>query len=61
MSKMPIPSNLMDAVEVAAHFNVSRTTIWRWVKSGVLPKPVKLGGLVRWRRDEIEAVTAAAA
>lgn len=51
----------MDALEVAAHFNVSRTTIWRWVKTGVLPKPVKLGGLVRWRREEIEAVTAAAA
>ena len=33
-----------------------QSTIWRWVKSGRLPKPVKLsGGTTRWLRAEVEA------
>ena len=35
---------------------VSRTTIWRWVREGRLPKPFKLGDSVTvWNLDLIEA------
>jgi predicted DNA-binding transcriptional regulator AlpA len=38
---------------------ISRTTIWRMVHSGKLPKPIKLapgrGGRLLWRREAIEA------
>lgn len=34
---------------------VSRVTIWRWVKLGVFPKPVKLGEATTvWKISEID-------
>ena len=40
-----------DAV-LAKHFGVSRSTIWRWVKTGRLQQPVKIGSNVtRWYSD----------
>jgi len=35
--------------QVAARYNVSRCTIWRWVERGQFPHPVKLSpGCTRW-------------
>lgn len=56
--KRPMPADLLTAPEVADYFNVNVSTIWRWVKKGVLPAPVRIAGSTRWRRQEIEAVTA---
>ncbi|MFP5481151.1 MAG: helix-turn-helix transcriptional regulator [Alphaproteobacteria bacterium] len=58
MSKLPLPAGLMTAREVAEHFNCNVSTIWRWLRQGILPKPVKIAGSTRWRRSEIEALTA---
>ncbi len=42
--------------EVANRYSVSRPTIWRWVKEGRFPKPIKLGiGSTRWRYSDLEA------
>lgn len=30
-------------------------TIWRNVKRGVIPAPIKVGGLTRWRMADIRA------
>jgi len=30
------------------------STVWRWVKQGILPKPVKVGGRTLWRESEIQ-------
>jgi excisionase family DNA binding protein len=57
MSKMPVPKEWMTTDELASYFSCSRSTIWRWVKSGVIPAPRRLGGLNRWRRADIEALT----
>ncbi|GHE05563.1 hypothetical protein GCM10008024_36910 [Allgaiera indica] len=56
MTKQPLPSGLMSATDVAEHFGCGISTVWRWAKIGVLPKPVKIGGSTRWRRADIEAV-----
>ncbi len=32
-----------------------RTTIYRDVAAGRLPKPIKIGGRLYWREDEVEA------
>lgn len=41
--------------QVAARLGISRPTLWRWVKDGRLPRPVKLGPAVtRWRLSDIE-------
>jgi predicted DNA-binding transcriptional regulator AlpA len=47
---------LLTAREGAAELQISEPTFWRWVKQGIVPKAVKLGGMSRWPRSEILAV-----
>ncbi len=51
---------LISDVEVADILGCSRTTVWRRVADGTLPKPVKLGGLSRFVLSEINAIVEAA-
>ena len=52
---MPTDRMLRKA-EVLSRCGVSYTTVWRWVRSGRFPAPVKIGPrAVRWRESEIEA------
>ena len=42
--------------QLSERLEVSRQTIWRWVREGNLPKPIKLGSnCTRWKLSEIEA------
>lgn len=34
-------------------FNISEPTIWQWVKSGILPKPIQVGGRSFWSASDI--------
>ncbi len=43
------------AKELAALLGVSLRQVWRLSSSGKLPKPLRLGGSVRWSLKEIEA------
>jgi len=45
----------VDANQLAEMLGLSVRTIRRLDCSGKLPKPVRIGGAVRWRRDEIDA------
>ena len=45
----------VSARELSAMLGVSLRQIWRLNSTGRLPKPVRLGGSVKWRRDEILA------
>jgi excisionase family DNA binding protein len=45
---------LAPAAVVAEMLNVSVRTLWRLNSSKAIPPPVRLGGNVRWRRDEIK-------
>lgn len=48
---------LLTDVEVGAMLGgVSRTTVWNHVKRGIIPAPIKLGGISRWPMSEINAV-----
>lgn len=40
--------------DVARMLNCSVRTVYRLTDSGRMPRPVKLGALVRWRRGTIE-------
>lgn len=42
--------------EVAEAFGVSRQTVVRWAKEGVLPKIVLPSGRFRFRREDVEAL-----
>lgn len=54
---------LLNDVETAELFGVSRPTLWRWRKTvPSFPSPVRIGPrAVRYRRADIEAFIAAAA
>ena len=39
---------------LASQMEVSRATIWRWVKEGKLPSPVKINRCTRWSEREVQ-------
>lgn len=51
---MSIENELLDVKQVAEVSNCSQRTIFRLSADGRMPKPIKLGALVRWNRTEIE-------
>jgi len=48
------PRRLIRATELAEMLSVSPRTINRMLSSGRLIPPIRLGGSVRWRLDEVE-------
>lgn len=43
----------VSASDLAKMLGVSLRQVWRLNSAGKLPKPIKLGGSVRWNRQEI--------
>ncbi|NWO07152.1 MAG: helix-turn-helix domain-containing protein [Alteromonadaceae bacterium] len=42
--------------EVSSRYKVSTKTIWRWVREGRFPRPIKVGpGTTRWREKDLQA------
>lgn len=52
------PRELLTAKDVAARLSIGVSTVWRQVKHGNLPSPIRIGGSTRWRRADIDALTA---
>ena len=48
------PRPLLTAKELAELLGVSLRSIWRRKNDGTLPKPVRLGRIVRWHRQSVE-------
>lgn len=46
-------AELLDAASVAELCGCSVRTVRRLADSGRMPRPVKLGSLIRWRRTEV--------
>jgi predicted DNA-binding transcriptional regulator AlpA len=42
--------------EAATMLSCSKSTLWRRVADGTVPRPVKIGGMSRWLQSEIKAV-----
>ena len=41
---------------LAERYSVHRVTIWRWVREGKFPSPIKLtAGCSRWRMSDVES------
>lgn len=47
---------------VKSLFSISSPTVWRWSKSGQLPKPVRIAGITGWQvgalRKTLKEITA---
>lgn len=52
--------DLLKASEAAEYLGCGVSTLWRWASKGDVPKPIKIGGLSRWRKSELEGVLEAA-
>ena len=50
---------LFDAALLARLTSRSVRSIWRDLAAGRLPRPIRLGGSVRWRRSDVESWIAA--
>jgi excisionase family DNA binding protein len=44
---------LIPVEQVGAILNVSTRTVWRLLSTKRLPEPVRIGGSVRWRLDQV--------
>ena len=54
-SKASIPCELITAVQLADLLSISERTLYRLKSTGQLPKPISLGGSVRWRLAEVRS------
>jgi len=50
-----IEAKMVRDVAVAKRYSVSRATIWRWVREGLLPKPTKIAGTTRFNLEACDA------
>jgi predicted DNA-binding transcriptional regulator AlpA len=48
------PPDFVDADELAYRLSCSKSTISSYVARGLLPKPTRIGDLVRWRWATVE-------
>lgn len=53
-SREPEQPMLLDGKQVAALLGISATTLWRYKRDKVIPAPITIGSLERWRRVDIE-------
>jgi excisionase family DNA binding protein len=51
----------VNAKQAAKLLNISQRQLWRLNSTGRLPKPIRLGHCVRWRKAELEAFIEAGA
>jgi predicted DNA-binding transcriptional regulator AlpA len=52
----PHPFRVYRPDRLALLFDVDPSTIWRWYKTGVLPEPVRIGGIHGWTHEQIKSV-----
>ena len=50
-----IENQLMTVEDIAKLLHVSVRTVWRLRRNASLPRPVKIGGGVRWRSSDVKA------
>jgi excisionase family DNA binding protein len=47
--------SLMAVDDVAAMLNCSTRTVWRFSDAGKMPRPLRIGGIRRWRKKDVES------
>jgi len=51
---------LLNASEAAEFLGCGKSTLWRWAAAGQAPAPIKLGGISRWQKSELQRLIEAA-
>ena len=50
-----MPKARLKMADLCAIYGVTRYTIWRWYRAGVIPAPIRVNRSLRWDPDEVEA------
>lgn len=45
---------LVTASQIATLMQISTRTLWRLLSGGKIPEPLRIGGAVRWRLDDVK-------
>ena len=61
MPKQSSTNYLVPATTVANEFGVSRVTLWRWERDGILPRAHRINNQKYYQRAELESLKASAA
>lgn len=49
-----LPSSALVRIDTVMQlFSISAPTVWRWSKSGRLPRPIRISGITGWRVGEL--------
>jgi excisionase family DNA binding protein len=59
MAPEPSAAPLLDVRAVAALLDCSTRHVYRLADAGRMPAPLRLGALIRWRRQDLDAWLAA--
>ncbi len=51
----PRPPSYVSKATLAAELDISESTVDAWVQRGILPKPIRMGGSVRWCWAQVDA------
>lgn len=52
-NKKLLIDTLLDINDMQRIFKAGRATIFQFVKDGIIPAPIKIGGLTRWRSAQV--------
>jgi excisionase family DNA binding protein len=55
---MQTDKQLLRVSEVAKILELGISSVWRLARKGQIPAPIRIGGSTRWRRADIEGLTA---
>lgn len=47
-------TELLTIADIKSQLNCAQSTIYRWIEQGEFPKPLKIGGLARWTKEDLE-------
>lgn len=52
---------LLTGKQICNMWSITRWTLARWVQAGLLPPPLRMGRVRRWRQEDVDAAMQAAA
>jgi prophage regulatory protein len=53
-SAVPADAVLLSMAQIETLIGLNRTRVYKWLREGLFPSPIKLGKTSRWHRAEVE-------
>jgi predicted DNA-binding transcriptional regulator AlpA len=49
-----VQATMITAQQLAGKMQISTRSLWRKLSAGLVPRPIRIDGIVRWRLAEVE-------